>query len=142
MPSEGDILKAFHIGRERTINQDPAYGLRILVDIALQALSPGILAPTTASQVIYRLTSLLAFIAGRPEQTGAFADHKHEIRLLHPIFTWEEYVDLAFTEIWHYGSDDPQVQKNLPGAIDYLLDNVSQTYQPPLEKWRDIVQET
>jgi uncharacterized membrane protein len=140
IPSDDQILKAIHIGRERTINQDPAYGLRILVDIALQALSPGILAPTTASQVVYRLTNLLALIAQRPEQTGAFADHEHAVRLLHPILTWEEYVDLAFTEIWHYGSNDPQIQRHLPAAIDYLQVNVSAAHQRPLEKWRDIVQ--
>jgi uncharacterized membrane protein len=139
IPSEDQILKAFHIGRERTINQDPAYGLRILVDIALQALSPGMLAPTTASQALYRLTQLLAFIAKRPEQTGAFADHEHAVRLLHPIYTWEEYVDLAFTEIWHYGSNDPQIQRHLPAEIDYLLGNVSDAHRRPLERWRDIV---
>jgi uncharacterized membrane protein len=58
---------------------------------------------------------------------------------LHPITTWEQYVDLAFTEIWHYGSNDPQIQIYLPAAIDYLQRNVSEAYQGPLTKWRDIV---
>ncbi|MFN2196154.1 MAG: DUF2254 family protein, partial [Anaerolineales bacterium] len=101
--------------------------------------SPGVLAPTTASQIIGRLTNLLAFIAKRPEQTGAFANRERAVCLLHPITTWEQYVDLAFTEIWHYGSNDPQIQIYLPAAIDYLQRNVSEAYQGPLTKWRDIV---
>jgi uncharacterized membrane protein len=32
----------FALGRERTIEQDPAFALRILVDIAIRALSPAV----------------------------------------------------------------------------------------------------
>jgi uncharacterized membrane protein len=40
------------LGRERTIEQDPAFALRVLVDIAIRALSPAVNDPTTAVQVL------------------------------------------------------------------------------------------
>ena len=42
------------LGAERTIEQDPAFALRILVDIAIRALSPAVNDPTTAVQVLGR----------------------------------------------------------------------------------------
>ena len=40
------------LGAERTIEQDPAFALRIMVDIAIRALSPAVNDPTTAVQVL------------------------------------------------------------------------------------------
>jgi len=48
---DNHVNKALYIGPERAVYQDPAFGLRMLVDIALQALSPVVNAPTTAHQV-------------------------------------------------------------------------------------------
>ena len=39
------------IGDERTFQQDPEYAIRILVDIAIKALSSAINDPTTAVQL-------------------------------------------------------------------------------------------
>ena len=47
------------LGIERTIDQDPAFALRILVDIAIRALSPAVNDPTTAVQVLNHLEDLL-----------------------------------------------------------------------------------
>lgn len=47
------------LGRERTIDQDPAFALRILVDIAIRALSPAVNDPTTATQVLNHIDALL-----------------------------------------------------------------------------------
>jgi uncharacterized membrane protein len=49
-------LRSIKIGLERTLDQDMAYGLRMLVDIAERSLSDGpFLDPTTAVQAIDRL---------------------------------------------------------------------------------------
>jgi uncharacterized membrane protein len=130
------VLKAFSVEPERGLQQDPAYGIRMLVDIALKALSPAVNAPTTAREVILRLTNLLAMIAQRPEHSGAFADKDHQIRLLQPMTTWEEFVDLAFNEILLYGKDDPQTRQSLADAIDYLLESVPEAHKPPLIRQR------
>ena len=50
------------LGDERTIEQDPAFAIRILVDIAIRALSPAVNDPTTAVQVLNHLAELLRLI--------------------------------------------------------------------------------
>ena len=47
------------LGVERTIEQDPAFAVRIMVDIAIRALSPAVNDPTTAVQVLDHLEDLL-----------------------------------------------------------------------------------
>jgi uncharacterized membrane protein len=133
------VLKAIYVSPERSVYQDPSYGIRMLVDIALQALSPAVNAPTTAHEVILRLTNLLSMISQRPEPTGAYAEDEHQVRLMQPVFTWEDYVELAFSEIIHYGSDDPQTRKSLTSALDYLLKNIPDTHKPPLERQKALL---
>ncbi len=131
---EKKVLKAFYLGPERTVYQDPAYGLRMLVDIALQALSPAVNAPTTAHQVITRLTNLLLLISQRPEQTGIYTDDSREVRLIQPVFNWDEYVQICFTEIQHYGKDDPHTRLSLAAALEYLLGKVPDTHKDALDQ--------
>jgi len=133
------VLGAIFVGAERSMTQDPSYGIRMLVDIALQALSPAVNAPTTAHEVIMRLTHLLAMIAQRPQHTGAFAGAEDQIRLLQPVFTWEDYVDLAFLEIIHYGKEDPQTCQSLSKAYEYLLARVPAANKARLETQRALL---
>jgi uncharacterized membrane protein len=132
-----NVLKAFLVGPERTIFQDPAYGFRALVDIALQALSPAVNAPTTASQVIESLTDLLQEMAKRPAPTGYYADEESVVRLVRPVFSWSEYVELAFGEIIEYGNSSSQVRQSLSNAFDQLLKAVSESYRPQIDQQRD-----
>lgn len=130
------VLAAFLVGPERTIFQDPAYGFRALVDIAVQALSPGSNAPTTASQVIDRLLDLLLEIARRPAPSGYYADEACVLRLVRPVFTWPEYVDLTFTEIIEYGGAASQVRQRLLCAFEQLLKEIPETCRPAVEMQR------
>lgn len=60
-----ELLAAFSIDRYRTVEQDCAFGIRQLVDIALRALSPGINDTTTAMMCVDYLTAILARLATR-----------------------------------------------------------------------------
>jgi uncharacterized membrane protein len=122
------VLKAIYIGPERSVYQDPSYGIRMLVDIALQALSPAVNAPTTAHEVILRLTNLLAMISQRPESTGAYTEDDHQVHLIQPVFSWDDIVELAFSEIISYGKDDLQTKRSLVTAFEYLLEKVPDTH--------------
>jgi uncharacterized membrane protein len=44
------LRSALVLGDERTVEGDPAFALRLLVDIAIRALSPAVNDPTTASR--------------------------------------------------------------------------------------------
>lgn len=61
----GAVQGTHTIGSFRTVEQDPAFGIRQLVDIALRALSPGINDTTTAVMAIERITEVLLFAARR-----------------------------------------------------------------------------
>ena len=62
---EREVLKALTVGEERTFEQDPAYALRLLADIALRALSPAVNAPATAVQALDTMDGLLRVLASR-----------------------------------------------------------------------------
>jgi uncharacterized membrane protein len=102
--------------------QGPLYGIRQLVDVASQALSPAVNQPTTAVIVIDRLELLR--IGRRPQPTGCFVDAAGVVRLMHPEPTWAETVDLAFTEIAIYGASSPAVTRRLVAAYDRLRQSV------------------
>jgi uncharacterized membrane protein len=119
-PPDDIVRDCVYLGRSRTMYQDPLYGIRQLVDVASQALSPAINQPTTAVIVIDRLEELLLRISRRPQPTGFFLDTGNVVRLTHPEPTWTQTVDLAFTEIAVYGASAPAVIRRLAAAYDRL----------------------
>ena len=60
------LRSAYSINRHRTVEQDSAFGVRQIVDMALRALSPGINDTTTAIMCVDYLTAILARLALRP----------------------------------------------------------------------------
>jgi uncharacterized membrane protein len=72
--AERELNGMIALGDERTIGQDPAFAIRIMVDIALMALSPAVNAPTTATQVLGHLGETLRTI-GAAELGGPHREH-------------------------------------------------------------------
>jgi len=100
---------------ERTIEQDPAFAVRIILDVAVKALSAAINDPTTtAVQAIDHLASVLALL-GSTSLHGpvTFRDPGGAPRLLLPGRTWKDYFTLGVTEIREYGSTSIQVMRRL-----------------------------
>jgi uncharacterized membrane protein len=118
LPPAAAILAGIDLGRTRTVYQDPSFGLRQLVDIACQALSPAINQPTTAVQVIDRLEDVMLRIGRRPDRSGCFADAAGVVRFTQPVPSWEELLDLAFSEITTYGAGSVQVTRRLLATYD------------------------
>ena len=104
----------------RTLYQDPCYGVRQLVDIAIRAVSPAINDPTTAVQTLDRLHGILRAIADRPDPSGVYLDSAGAVRLVIPVPDWSRVFDLAFTEIALYGAGDPQISRKLMAIFDDL----------------------
>jgi uncharacterized membrane protein len=120
------LTGAFTLGKERTMQQDIAFGFRQLVDIAEKALSPGINDPTTAVQALDQIHELLRRLAVRHLPDGAYRDADGQLRLLAPSASMEEYLALALDEIAQYGADALQVQDKLRR----LLVDVSSVARP------------
>jgi uncharacterized membrane protein len=138
-PFDDELLACVHLGRARTLYQDPSFGLRQLVDVAIQALSPALNQPTTAVQVIDRLQDILLRISRRPEPTGLFADDSGAVRLVQQVPTFDGLLDLAFTEITADGAGSPQVARRLLAAYEELGTAVPERFRPGLEERRTLL---
>ncbi len=123
--AERPLLKAVHLSDERTFEQDPKYPLRLLVDIAIRALSPAINDPTTAVQALDQIEDLLRRMAKCRLDAGYARDTEGRLRLAFPMPTWSDYLTLSFDEIRFYGADSVQVIRRLRSALTGLLDSVT-----------------
>jgi len=122
-----DVLRAsVALGSERTIDQDPTFAFRILVDIAIKALSPAINDPTTAVLCIDQLHRLLRMVGRQHVQGENLRDEAGEPRLVYRTPNWEDFVHLTCTEIRHCGAGSVQVTRRLRS----MLENLMQTLPP------------
>jgi uncharacterized membrane protein len=110
-------MRAVRLARERTFEQDPKYPLRLLVDIAIKALSPAINDPTTAVQAIDQIEDLLRRLGRGDLDAGYARDADGKLRLVYPMPTWEDYLTLAFDEIRQYGAASVQVMRRLRSTL-------------------------
>jgi uncharacterized membrane protein len=124
--AETPLRQAIQVARERTFEQDPKYPLRLLVDIAIKALSPAINDPTTAVQALDQIEDLLHRLGRRALDAGCVKDDQGVLRLVFPTPTWEDYLMLAFDEIRQYGVSSVQVMRRLRSALLGLMDSVTE----------------
>ncbi len=121
--AEHALRGSIALGDERTIQQDPAFALRIMVDIAIRALSPAVNDPTTAVQVVNHLGESLRGIGSTdfepaPDQTSTGPAVVIRVR------RWEDFLALGLTEIREYGASSVQVMRRLRAMLDELSDAV------------------
>ncbi len=115
------LQKSLIVQLEPTLDEDVAYGVRLLVDIAERSLADSPFQdPTTSVQAIDRLHDVLRQLARRPFPDGRHRDEAGEVRLIVPTMSWEAYVHLAFDEIRMAGAGSPQVTRRLKAALEDL----------------------
>jgi uncharacterized membrane protein len=113
------------LGTERTIEQDPAFAVRVVVDVATRALSPAVNDPTTAVQVLDHLEVLLHEIGSRPlSRRAILRDEGGRVRVVIPTLNWSEFLMLGVIEIRHYGASSIQVVRRLRAMLEDLRDSV------------------
>jgi uncharacterized membrane protein len=129
--AEQELRGMLALGIERTIDQDPAFAIRIVVDIAIKALSPAVNDPTTAVQALNHLGDLLYLIGGI-DLTGRaeVRDASGRVRLLLVTRRWEDYLALGITEIRQYGANSVQVTRRLRALLEGLLATVRPECRP------------
>jgi uncharacterized membrane protein len=113
------LARAFEIQKERTIRQDLEFGFRMIVDVAVRALSPGINDPTTAVYCVNTLSGLLCNAARRK-----FPDRLRTMEpglVIHaPRPAFAELARLSFKQIIHHGRDDYYVMNAVLAALEAL----------------------
>ncbi|MFF1441984.1 DUF2254 domain-containing protein [Streptomyces sp. NPDC058295] len=132
-PDPQRVTDLLALGAERTIEQDPAFALRILVDIAIRALSPAVNDPTTAVQVLNHIEAFLHTV-GRAGPRGHYelADDRGRLRLVLSGRPWEDYLELAITEVRDYGATSVQVCRRLRALLEGLLASLPDECGPAL----------
>lgn len=129
------VLRASVIfGSERTLEQDPLFGVRILVDIAIKALSAAINDPTTAVLAIDQLQRLLRRAGTRNLRTDFILGPSGTLRVIFRTPDWDDFVHLAFTEIRYYGASNIQIARRLRAMIINLANTLPAERHPALRR--------
>jgi uncharacterized membrane protein len=134
------LHRAMNMGIERSMFQDFAFGLRQLADISARALSPAVNDPTTAVNAFDRIHALLGHIVTLPLGGRSHSDRKGVLRLIEPMPTWQDLVDLAYTETRQYGAGSPQVTRRLAASLEDLLLIAPEDRKAPLLEQRALLQ--
>ncbi|MGA7983100.1 MAG: DUF2254 domain-containing protein [Chromatiaceae bacterium] len=110
---------AYSISRHRTVEQDPAFGIRQIVDIALKALSPGVNDTSTAVMCVDYLTAILARLTCRRFPPS----HRYAgevLRVITSVATFEALLAEAFDQIRGSAEGNVAIIARMLGAIDTL----------------------
>ncbi len=129
---ERRLLGAVAFGPERTIEQDSTFAFRIIVDIAIKALSKAINDPTTAVLAIDQLHRLLRMVGRRHLRDEQISDGSGRLRVVFPTPNWEDFVQLTFSEIRLYGAENFQVARRLRAMINNLIETLPEWRRPAL----------
>lgn len=118
---EGALRRSVAFGAERTMEQDPLFAFRIVVDVACKALSPAVNDPTTAVLALDQLHHMLRAVGRRRLDSGLVRDAEGALRLVYRTPDWKDFVGLAVTEIRLYGKDSIQVARRLRAMLEDLI---------------------
>jgi len=137
--SEHRLRRYVALGDERTLDDDPAFAFRLLVDVASKALSPAVNDPTTAVQCLDRIEDLLRYAAAKQLSAGVVTDAHGSARLVYRTPTWDDLVELALDEIRAFGASQYQVARRMRALLDDLITDVPENRRPALQRQRDLL---
>jgi uncharacterized membrane protein len=121
------LSQSVAVGQERTLEQDPTYAFRIIVDIASKGLSPAINDPTTAVLALDQIHHLLRDVGRRYLDDGQVCDKGGRLRLMYRTPDWEDFVQLAVTEIRQFGGTSIQIARRLRAMLENLIQTLPES---------------
>jgi uncharacterized membrane protein len=134
------LLQSVAIGMERTLEQDPMFAFRIIVDIANKGLSPAINDPTTGVLALDQLHHLLRNVGCRELSDGRVRDSGGKLRFVYRTPDWDDYVHLAITEIRHFGGASIQIARRLKAMLENLIKTLPAERAPLLRQELNLLQ--
>jgi uncharacterized membrane protein len=129
-------------GAERTMEQDPTFSFRVLVDIAIKALSKAINDPTTAVLAIDQIHRLLRVLGKRRLRSTQILDGAGQLRVIFRTPNWEDFVHLSLWEIRYYGAENIQIARRLRAMIEDLMRTLPGFRHPELREQLDLLDRT
>ena len=133
------VQSTIAFGRERTLEQDPMFAFRIIVDIALKALSPAINDPTTAVLAIDQVHRLLRMVGRRKLRGELILDDGGQPRVIFRTPNWEHYVQVACNEIRACGANNLQVARRMRAMLLNLRGTLPKHRHPALDTELDLL---
>jgi uncharacterized membrane protein len=121
-------------GPERTIEQDPTFAFRVIVDIAIKALSKAINDPTTAVLAIDQLQRLLRIVGSRNLHDNMISGGVGDAQVFLRTPDWDDFVQLSVREIRLYGAENFQVARRLRAMLLTLIEALAATRVPTLKR--------
>ena len=125
-----ELLSCLDVGIDRTHVQDPLLGFRLLVDIAMRAMSR-INDPATAVQAIEYIYTLLAALLGRDLAIGVVAGDTGATRVVFDAVDWTTFLAAGTDEIAD-ADMHPMVRQRLHLMLQQLLVVAPDDRQPPI----------
>src|SRR5262249_3515781 len=98
---------------------DPAYGIRILSDVAARALSSSANDSYTARQALHQIRSVLRRLARMPLGDWNVVDDDGSVRVSVMASELRELISVAIEAPLRYGAGDPEV---LDGILEIALE--------------------
>jgi len=136
------LREAVAFGTERTMEQDPTFAFRILVDIALKALSPAINDPTTAVLAIDQIHRLLRVVGRRHLHDDVIRDTAGTVRVILRTPNWDDYVHIACNEIRACGAGSVQIPRRQRAMLENLLRTLPASRHAALRQQLDLLDRT
>jgi uncharacterized membrane protein len=113
------IYNNFSFFHGEPIEKNYFYGFTLLREISVKALSPGNNDVGIALTAIPYLASLIDLKMQYPD-IKLFSDNNGDPRVMLRIFTVEDMLDVAYSQIIHYGRDNVNLMKMLLKTINKL----------------------
>ena len=126
------LLRAVVVDVERSLRYDPFYSLRLLADVSVRALSPGVNDPTTSVRALDEIEGVLRVAAGASLGTWRLTDGDAELVGRAP--SWRDVVYLGLLETILCGSDAPQVSRRVVALIEDLSPDLTEEQRVPLQE--------
>lgn len=122
-PPDRELIAALNasytISSHRTVDHDPAFGVRQIVDIALKALSPSVNDTSTAVMCVDYLTAILARLAARKFPALRRYDGD-QLRVIAKAPTFESLLGIAFDQIRRNAEGNVAIMSRLLGAFEVV----------------------
>jgi uncharacterized membrane protein len=133
------LRKAVALGPERTMEQDPMFSFRILVDIALKALSPAINDPTTGVLALDQIHRLLRLVGKRRLHDDTIHDAEGRARVILRTPNWADFVHISCCEIRACGANNLQIARRMRAMLDNLIHTLPASRHAALRQQRDLL---
>ncbi len=111
------VQRSVRLSYERVPDQDVAYSLRKVVDIAVRALSPGINDPTTAVHALSHVSAMLGELVSRPATARYRRDVDGDLRLVVPPWTHRALLELGLEEVLQFATGQPAVLRRAASLL-------------------------